>query len=90
MKALYDGTGVMVSENRMEQVTPDGEKRKKELIKKLEKATGKKYMVALKPIAITKEMLDDAEKLHKENKNSSLHNTIKSINTSSQSCTNYQ
>ncbi len=72
MKALYDGTGKMVSENRMEQVTPDGEKRKKELIKKLEKATGKKYMVALKPIAITKEMLDDAEKLHKENKNSSL------------------
>jgi len=66
MKALYDGTGVMVSETRMEQVTPDGEKRKKELIKKLEKATGKKYKVDLKKIVISKEMLDDAEKLGKE------------------------
>jgi len=66
MKALYDGTGVMVSENRMEQVTPAGEKRKKELIKKLEKATGKKYKVAPKPITITKEMMDDAEKIWKK------------------------
>ena len=68
MQSLYDGTGVMVSENRMEQVTPDGEKRKKEWIKKLEKAIGKKYKIAQKPIAITKEMMDDAEKLHKEKK----------------------
>lgn len=69
MKALYDGTGKMVSENRMEQVTPDGEKRKKELIKKLEKATGKKYTVVLKPIEMTKEMLDDAEKIWKKHEN---------------------
>jgi len=38
------------------------------LIKALEKATGKKYKTKLKPIAITKEMLDDAKKLHKEKK----------------------
>jgi len=57
MKALYDGTGVMVSKNTMEQVTPAREKRKREWIKALEKATGKKYKVTPKPTAITKEML---------------------------------
>jgi len=60
--------GEMVSETWMEQVTPEREKRKKELIKALEKATGKKYKAQLKNIIISKEMLDDAEKLHKENK----------------------
>lgn len=66
MKGLYDGTWVLVSENRMEQITLESQKRTKESIKWLEKATGKKYKRELKPMVITKEMLDDAKKLSKK------------------------
>jgi len=66
MKAMYDGTAVMVSEDRMEGIDPGKEKSRKEFVKKLEKATGKKYKVP--PTAITKEMLVDAEKLWKKKK----------------------
>jgi len=65
-EGLLSGKWELVAENKMEEVTPEREKRKMEFIKKLEKATGKKYKVAPKPIMISKEMLDDAEKLGEE------------------------
>jgi len=61
MKGVHDGTWEIVSEYRAEQRLPNKVRQKnlKVWLKKLEKATGKKYKVNLKNIVVTDEMLDD-------------------------------